>query len=376
MTLRKIRKDQSLVYGWYKAFIKRLPELTLEAVTRASVCITENDIKNWFTTIENGLDNDGLKDILKEGDRVFNGNETYFLLCSKNRKVIACRGSVNVYEVDQGTAKSSITVMFTFGANGSITPLMITYPYKRKLPPEILETVSDRKWGIGYSDNGWMKSSLFYEQNKRNIERVPFVITSEKWKKIKENKEEEKLSKKKKRKKEKKHEIKKKTEGPKPKLTEKESVPKSENNKQKLLHNEGKKGLKENKRKTAPKINVLQNMKIIPLQVTKENITDTKITSLKDSSPMDECAENKNKENFHNGYKNVRQVSESMEYAKEKNKIESMEYAEKKNKIESVEYAEDKNSERLDEAPLSEKAALRFGAAINSGRESLKTTLS
>ncbi|KAI4466076.1 hypothetical protein MML48_3g00016412 [Holotrichia oblita] len=152
--------------GWYKAFIKRLPELTLrtsEAVTRASGCISENDIKNWFTTIENGLDNDGLKDILKDGDRVFNGDETNFLLCPKNRKVIACRGSVNVYEVDQGTAKSSITVMFTFGANGSITPLMITYPYKRKPPPEIVETVSDRKWGIGYSDNGWMKSSLFYE---------------------------------------------------------------------------------------------------------------------------------------------------------------------------------------------------------------------
>ncbi|KAK9680898.1 hypothetical protein QE152_g38740 [Popillia japonica] len=62
------------------------------------------------------------------------------------------QGSVNVYEVDQGPAKSSITVMLTFGANRSITPPMIIYPYKRKPPPEILESVSDPKWGNGELD--------------------------------------------------------------------------------------------------------------------------------------------------------------------------------------------------------------------------------
>lgn len=126
---------------------------TAEAVTQASSCISENDIKKWFKTIENELTNEGCRHILLDDKRVFNGDETNFLLCPKNKKVIACRGTKNVYEIDKGVAKSSLTVMFTFGANGSLTPPMIIYPYKRKPPQEILQTVPSN-WGVGYSDNG------------------------------------------------------------------------------------------------------------------------------------------------------------------------------------------------------------------------------
>ncbi|XP_072375131.1 uncharacterized protein [Diabrotica undecimpunctata] len=151
--------------GWYRAFMKRNPELclrTTEAVTQASACISENDIKNWFKTIETELENEGVKSILQDGNRIYNGDETNFLLCPKNKKVIACKGTKNVYEVDQATAKAALTVMFTFCANGGVTPPMIIFPYKRKPPKEILETVPE-DWGVGYSENGWMKSALFYE---------------------------------------------------------------------------------------------------------------------------------------------------------------------------------------------------------------------
>ncbi|KAJ8967933.1 hypothetical protein NQ314_002574 [Rhamnusium bicolor] len=120
------------------------------------------NIRNWFQIIENELEREGLKHILNDSSRIFNGDETNFLLCPKNKKVIACRGTKNVYEVDQGVAKASLTVMFTFSATGNLSPPMIIYPYKRKPPKEVLETVPE-KWGIGYSDNGWMKASLFYE---------------------------------------------------------------------------------------------------------------------------------------------------------------------------------------------------------------------
>ncbi|KAJ8945467.1 hypothetical protein NQ314_009219 [Rhamnusium bicolor] len=150
--------------GWYRAFTKRHPELSLrttEAVTQASSCISESDIR-WFKTIEEELISGDYRHIHLDDKRVFNGDETNFLLCPKNKKVIACRGSKNVYEIDQGIAKSALTVMFTFSANGSLTPPMIIYPYKRKPPQEILETVPS-DWGVGYSDNGWMKASLFFE---------------------------------------------------------------------------------------------------------------------------------------------------------------------------------------------------------------------
>lgn len=65
-----------------------------------------------------------------------------------------------MYEVDHAQAKSCVTVMFTFSADGVTTPPMIIYPLKRMMRPEIQKSVP-RDWGIGLSDNGWMKAVLF-----------------------------------------------------------------------------------------------------------------------------------------------------------------------------------------------------------------------
>lgn len=150
--------------GWYKAFLKRHRNLVLrtsEAITNASACVSENDIKKWFSSIEIYLKEENLFYILEHPDRIFNGDETAFIMCPKNKKVLAARGAKNVYEIDRGSAKANITVMFTFSASGEITPPMIIYPYTR-LPTEILISVP-KTWGIGLSPNGWMKSEIFYE---------------------------------------------------------------------------------------------------------------------------------------------------------------------------------------------------------------------
>lgn len=75
------------------------------------------------------------------------------------------KGAKNVYEVDQGQAKSNLTVLFTFKANGEQTPPLIIYHNKR-LPKDITAGISD-DWGIGLSENGWMKKEVFmdYIQN-------------------------------------------------------------------------------------------------------------------------------------------------------------------------------------------------------------------
>ncbi|KAI4455576.1 helix-turn-helix psq domain [Holotrichia oblita] len=97
---------------WYEAFFKRHPNLTLrtpEAVTKASSCVSERDIKNWFSNIENYLKEKHYFDILRDPTRVLNGDKTCFLFCPKEDKVVAPRGAKNVYQVDQGTAKANIT---------------------------------------------------------------------------------------------------------------------------------------------------------------------------------------------------------------------------------------------------------------------------
>lgn len=135
---------------WFQSFLIRHPILTRrtsEAVTNASSNVSESNIRKWFNDIEQYLHEKGYFEILQDATRVFNGDETCFLLCPKTGKVLAPKGSKNVYEVDLGNAKSNLTVMFTFGASGVTTPPMVIYPYKR-LPPQITDSIP-KGWGIG-----------------------------------------------------------------------------------------------------------------------------------------------------------------------------------------------------------------------------------
>lgn len=145
------------------------------SVTSASAVVSEKDIKKWFHEIEIYLREQNLFEILSDPKRVLNGDETYFLLCAKTGVVLAPKGAKNVYEVDHGQAKTSLTVMFTFRASGELTPPMVIFPCKR-LPAEISSKIPTA-WGIGLSDNGWMKTEIFCDY----IEKVlyPYLIETE-----------------------------------------------------------------------------------------------------------------------------------------------------------------------------------------------------
>jgi len=65
---------------------------TSEHVTSASACISETDIKKWFSEVHLYLVENGLNEILEDSTRVFNGDETGFSLCPKNKTVLAPRG--------------------------------------------------------------------------------------------------------------------------------------------------------------------------------------------------------------------------------------------------------------------------------------------
>lgn len=170
--------------GWMRAFLRRHPNVSLrtsEAITAASANISESDIRKWFIEIESYLKEKHLFDILEDPNRVFNGDETCFLLCPKNKKVLAPKGAKNVYEVEHHP-KKNLTVMFTFGASGLLTPPMIIYAQSR-LTSAIINSVPG-EWGIGLSDNGWMKHESFYEYIgnvlhpflRRNGTKFPIIL--------------------------------------------------------------------------------------------------------------------------------------------------------------------------------------------------------
>lgn len=168
---------------WYKAFLRRHPNLvqrTAEMVTSASSNLSENDLRKWFRDTKSYLQAKGYDSILSDPRRVLNGDETCFNVCPKNTKVLAPRGTKNIYEIEHASSKLNITVMFTFSASGMTTPPMIIFPGKR-LKDQIYKSVP-QDWGIGMSESGWMKAHVFYEYISKVLfpylkeKKVPFPV--------------------------------------------------------------------------------------------------------------------------------------------------------------------------------------------------------
>lgn len=160
---------------WYRLFLERHPELAIrtpEAVTSASAAVAKEDIKGWFKEVYTYLKTNNLLGILDDPKRIYNGDETNFVLCPKTGTVLAAKGEKNVYEIDHAAAKTSLTVLFNFGADGSLTPPLVIFPYKR-LPSEISSKVPS-DWGIGLSDNGWMKAEIFIDYVQKVF--YPYLI--------------------------------------------------------------------------------------------------------------------------------------------------------------------------------------------------------
>ena len=80
--------------------------------------MSEDDIRKWFLEIETYIKEKKLEDVLKDSSRIYNGDETGFLICPSSGKVYAPKGIKNVYTIDRGSSKENITVMFTFSADG------------------------------------------------------------------------------------------------------------------------------------------------------------------------------------------------------------------------------------------------------------------
>lgn len=162
-------KDNKPGEGWYKAFLRRHPDLCIrvaEEVTKASSCVSKDNIVKWFEDVKNSLKEENKLEILEDPNRLFNCDETGFSLNPANGKVIAAKGDRFVYEIDKGPAKTNITVLYCLSASGVVVPPLIVYPYTR-IPTEVFQSVvdaaGDEDWGIGSSENGWMTSEVFYE---------------------------------------------------------------------------------------------------------------------------------------------------------------------------------------------------------------------
>lgn len=77
---------------WYNCFLKRHPtivERIPESVTSASSKVSESDIRGWFQQLTTYFTEENLLHVLKDPSRIFNADETNFMLCPNTGKVLA-----------------------------------------------------------------------------------------------------------------------------------------------------------------------------------------------------------------------------------------------------------------------------------------------
>lgn len=170
--------------SWYEGFRRRHPEISSridQNLTHSRASVTEGELRNWFDEIRRHLGERNLLEI--DGSRVFNCDESAFLLAPKGERVLVAKGdrAVDGYIFNEDN-KECLTVLFMTNAKGDLPPPMVVFPYER-LPASISATFPD-DWSIGRTKTGWMTAETFCEYvtnvfepwlTQNNIER-PIVL--------------------------------------------------------------------------------------------------------------------------------------------------------------------------------------------------------
>ena len=152
--------------NWYYLFMKRFPYLGIrqaQLLSRERAGVTRKGIEEWYEEFQRYLIETGNIDILQEPNRIFNCDETGFPIAPKPPKIIAERGTPNVY-ARGSSSKQTITVMLCACAAGYYVKPMIIYPginFKREFMEKFFHVLGDVEFGR--SHNGWMDQELFHQ---------------------------------------------------------------------------------------------------------------------------------------------------------------------------------------------------------------------
>lgn len=142
-------KDGKPGRTWFASFLKRHPNLKekhAESITKARASVTKEGIERWFGEVTNYLREEGYLHIMQDPTRIFNADESGFMMCPKTDKVIGCverENGEDLYKEVANDEKAQITVMGMFSADGKCVPPMLIYPYKKI--PETMAKINCRK---------------------------------------------------------------------------------------------------------------------------------------------------------------------------------------------------------------------------------------
>ena len=144
---------------WWSLFKKRHPELALRTAdslerSRAEA-LNPDVVKEYFDLLHKCLDSNNL---LRRPRQIYNCDETFLPLDYSREKVVAAKGSKNIYRQSHGTTEH-ITMLCCASAAGFPLPPMIIFaksfpggPYRFEGPDDAL---------YARSESGWIDSELF-----------------------------------------------------------------------------------------------------------------------------------------------------------------------------------------------------------------------
>jgi hypothetical protein len=89
-------------------------ERSSEAVTAASSCVSEENIRKWFDEVQDCIREKNLEEVMNDPSRIFHGDETGIQICTSTGHVLAKKKKKNAYSIDEGSSKKNITVKFSF----------------------------------------------------------------------------------------------------------------------------------------------------------------------------------------------------------------------------------------------------------------------
>lgn len=148
---------------WFKLFLQRNKEIakrTVEKLTKNRASVTPAMLRNWFHEVRSYLTENDLLSVMENPERIFNMDESGFMLCPKGEKVLGLKGQKNVYEVC-GKDKEQCTILLATSASGLLAPTLIVYSGQR-LPKGVGDHMPDG-WGLAKSEKGWITGEVFYE---------------------------------------------------------------------------------------------------------------------------------------------------------------------------------------------------------------------
>lgn len=147
---------------WYRAFMRRHPNLSnriAQNLTCTRAAVNEEDLRNWFDKVKKYCESKNLLNI--EPHRIFNADESAFMLVPKDNKVITEKGARAPYQIVSSNEKATLTVLFTIAASGAMPPPMILFDLKTTPKKNVLSNIP-KGWGVGNTDRGWMTAESFY----------------------------------------------------------------------------------------------------------------------------------------------------------------------------------------------------------------------